>query len=612
MIRGVVITLLPLGLAVYFLVIWRLYLVPDSDNANGLVFGRAGANAIYYSWFVLASVGLTIFVYGREGVEEGMLNRPKWSALNPQHLRDHVRVDGWLRALMTWILLRGPSNTRGPTSFTWMLLGLVTLLGFIGLPLSGLTMEFETGYQPLSGTTASSADSHPTVLGYNKDNWNARFGFDTTKRAFSRWKESSRMLPPPGDGVIYTPPEVDRSSLAGSGEFTKLPNVLPRDAGVSNLFLAPQSDTGAPIDGRSWGLVFSYECSIVTRLSDFTILSHRKKDAELGSTDAWGYDVLGPNATIEIYNQTYSAATGSFANNLQAVAEVGYHWPLRQKRMSSNTPASTQCYNPIGIPGPGGKTMPYPGMNDDPQILEIILWQNLSSKNTNPDQVDSPPTLDFALPDTIPELLGAYNTHEERNTTPPTPMAAIGVKCTSTSAVGTANLDGRRAIFTDFTRSDDTPVGFRSSIQCAERLSIGVPHTIFSPAAGNRDTAEWLSGFYASVGKVAQGYSQLGHNFIGGQVPLQSSYLRAGELRRSLTRAYGLYALQLVYNDGVGYVDREGGYHEASEFVNGEAVAYRRDTVLVPGIVPPAVAFVFLGLWAVGSACFGVVYGFRR
>jgi hypothetical protein len=62
----------------------------------------------------------------------------------------------------------------------------------------------------------------------------------------------------------------------------------------------------------------------------------------------------------------------------------------------------------------------------------------------------------------------------------------------------------------------------------------------------------------------------------------------------------------------VGYVDRNGTYREASEFVNGEAVAYARGTVLVPGIVPPVVAFVFLGLWAVGSFCLGVLYGFRR
>ncbi|KAK3294132.1 uncharacterized protein B0H64DRAFT_399768 [Chaetomium fimeti] len=610
--RGIVIISLPLALTIYFLVIWRLYLVPDNDNGNGLVFGRSGANAIYYSWFVLASVGLSIFHYGREGVAERMLIRPKSLALDSKHQDDHIPPNGWLLAFGRPVLLRREPATRGLTSLAWTLLSLVTLFGYVGLPLSGLTMEFETGYQFLSGAPAGGTDRHPTVMGYNKENWNARFTFDTTERAFSRWSETTRIQPPPGDGVIYTSQEVDRSSLADSGVFTNLPNSLPRDTGVSNVFLAPQSDTGAPIDGKSWGLAFSYECSVVTKLSDFTILSHRKEDAELASGDAYGYDVLGPNATIEIYNQTSSGATARFANNLQAVAEVGYNWPYRQRRQTTNLPVSSECYNPISIPGPESKTMPYPGMDDEPQVLELILWQNLSAKNTNPNIIENPPTLNFTLPDTIPELFGAYQTQADAyNITPPTPMAAIGVRCTSTSAVGTAHLDGRRAAFHTFQPSNSTPVGFASSTKCAERLSIGVPHLLFSGTARDRAETEWLSHLYASAGRFAQGYAQLGTHFIGTRVPLQSAYLQAEELRGSLTRAYGLYVMQLVYNGGVGYVDGEGRYREASEFVNGEAVVYSRGTVLVPGIVPPVVAFVFLALWAVGSGCFGVLYLFR-
>jgi hypothetical protein len=494
-----------------------------------------------------------------------------------------------------------------------MLLGLVTLFGYVGLPLSGLTMEFGSGYRSLSSATTSKADMHPTVLGYNKENWNMRFKFDTTERAFWRWGGASRVPSPPGDGVIYTFKDVNRSdTVLGSVAFTKLPNNLPTNAGVSNLFLAPQSGAGIPIDGRSWGLVFTYECSVVTKLSEFTILNHRRKDIKLATTDAYGYDVLGPNATIEIYNQTHSRATVHFANNLQAVAELGYNWPYRQRRQSGNAPVASECYNPIDIPSPGGETMPYPGMDEDPQLLEMILWQNLSAKDTSPNIVSNPPTLKFTLPDTIPELLGAYKTFDDLNITTPTAMAAIGVRCTSSSAVGTAQVDGRRAVFSDFQRSDDTPVASKSSMQCAERLSIGVPHLIFSATAGDRDETEWLSYFYASVGKFAQGYSQLGTHFIGNQVPLQSSYLQAEELRRSLTRAYALYALQLMYNDGVGYVDQNGTYHEASEFVNQEAVGYTGNTVLVPGVVPPVLGFVFLALWAIGSVFFGFLYGFRK
>ncbi|KAM7198816.1 hypothetical protein V8F33_004830 [Rhypophila sp. PSN 637] len=604
--RGILITIFPLALTVYFLAIWRLFLVPKTDNANNLIFGQPSGTAVYYSWFVLASLGLTIFLHGREGVEDGMLSRPKWAAIgNPNHLKSHTQIDGWLRALSSMFVPgRAAAYSNGGTSVTWLLLGLVTLLGYIGLPLSGLTMEFDTGYY-VGNAAQVSNDQRPRMIGFQKENWNARFKFDSRQQAFTSWNGASRVSPPPGAGVIYTATEEDRSSLAGN--FAKLPNSLPNNTGVSNLFLAPQADNSDPVDAKSWGLALSYQCSVITKLSDFTILSQRNPDVEPGSGKAYGYDVLGSRATIEVYNQTMSGTKVHFANNLQAVAEVGYHWPYRQRKQSGGIQAPSECYNPINIPGPGAKTTPYPGMDDEPQILEMILWQNLTASGVNPNIVQSPPSLDFTLTDTIQELLGAYKTSDKAQV----PMAAIGVRCTSNSAVGTAQLDGRRAMFNNFERSDDTPKA-ASNTQCAERLSIGVPHLLFTTAIEKREDAEWLSYFYGSVGKFKQLYSQIDTHFMGNAVPLQSSYLQAEELRRSLIRAYAVYSMQLMYNAGAGYVDSNGTYHEVSEFVNEEAVRYTQATVLVPGIVPSAVVAVFLSLWAVGSFCFGAVYGFRR
>jgi hypothetical protein len=272
---------------------------------------------------------------------------------------------------------------------------------------------------------------------------------------------------------------------------------------------------------------------------------HREKDVELAITDANGYDDLAPDATIEIYNQTYSGATIHFASNLQAVTELGYNWPYRKKRQSGNAPSASECYNPISIPGPKDEIIPYPGMDGEPQVLEMILWQNLSAKDTSLDDVDNPPTLNFTLPDPLPERLGAYKTSDERNITPPTAMAAIRVRCTSSSSVGTAHLDGRRAVFSDFQRSDETPAASRSPMHCAERLSLGVPRLIFLAAAGARPPPR-PSGcrtFTRSVGRFAQGHARLGTHFIGNLVPLQSAYLQAEEeLRRSLTRAHAVYA----------------------------------------------------------------------
>ncbi len=593
--RAIVATFAPLAITVYFWVIWRLYLDPSDDDANGLVFGQPGANAIYYSWFVVATLGLTLFQYGLDGIEGSMLSQPKWAAMDATRFKDYSRLHGWLRVLRRYIFRRRATNYQPnisrQTTLIWTLPGVITLLGYVGLPLSGLAMNFGTGYY--------AANDNPTMIGFNNASWNSRFKFDVTQRAFLDWKTNAPVSIP-GSGVIYSTPDVDRGSLP---VLASLPNTLPNDTGVSHLFMAPQA--GTPVDGRSWGLAFGYQCSVVTSLSDFTILNHRKSSANFSSTGTpvGGYSVLGGNATINIYNETNSA----FAANIQAVAEMGYDDAGQTAQEAASPPAASECYNPIPLPGPNGESMPYPGL-DQPQVLEFVLWQNLTTRAS----VVDPPVFDLSLPDTIPELFGAYKTYDSFNITPPYPMAAIGVRCTSVSAVGTAQLDGRRATFDDFQRSDSTQQApSHSGLQCAERLSLGVPNLAFANTLSG-SSSDWLSSFFSSVGKFQQDYSEVDYEFGGNAVTLQSSYLQADELRRSLTRAYALYSLELMYNNGVGYVDANGSYHVQSEFTNAQAAGYTQDNILVPGIVPPVVAAILLAFWSLGSLILALLYGFRR
>lgn len=579
--------LAPLAMTAYFWVIWRMYLDPPTD-ANGLIFGRPGANAIYYSWFVIATLGLSISQYGLESVEASMLRRPRWAPKNDFQMREHrdhtwARPDGWLRLIRRMILYK-----RRRPSMLWTLLAVITLFGYVGLPLSGLAMNFGTGY--------FTSTSHPQVSGFNETSWNSRFKMSIRQRTSLDWSTGATS-PMPRAGVIYSGPDTDRSSLP---YLTSLPNFLPNNSGTPILFLGPQAD--APVDGRSWGLVFGYNCSVVTRLSDFTILSHRQPSANFTTIHST-YTVLGGNATIEVYNETNSDVTATFADNIQAVAEIGYDDPGQSQNEAAAPPAASDCYNPI--PLPQGQEMPYPGL-DQPQVLELALWQNLSARNL---AVTDPPTVNLSLPNTIPELFGVYNTSVDPQVGAPAPMAAIGVRCSSVSAVGTADLYGRQSTFTGFQRSDTTAAG-GSGLQCAERLSLGVPRLLFSNALANQAPTEWLSSFYSSVGKIQQAYAEDDFEFGGNQINLQSSYMQAAELQRSLTQAFGLYALELVYNGGAGYVDAHGSLVKSS-FTNPNATIYTQATILVPGVIPPAVVVVFLTLWALGSVLLSLLYGFR-
>ncbi|KAF3020954.1 hypothetical protein E8E14_006963 [Neopestalotiopsis sp. 37M] len=180
--------------------------------------------------------------------------------------------------------------------------------------------------------------------------------------------------------------------------------------------------------------------------------------------------------------------------------------------------------------------------------------------------------MDNSLANTIPDLLDAHNEHK-----------------VSWRPFG-------RATFADFRRSDSTPKG-GSGLRCAQRLSLGVPNLLFATAIAY-NPSEWLGSFFASAGKFPQSY-------------IQNDYMWADELKNSLIRANSLHSLALVYNSGVGYVDGNGTYVAAS-LMNQETLTYVEDTILIPGIVPQAVAVVLLTLWSLGSFILSVLYGFRK
>lgn len=582
--RATVGSLAPLAMATYFWVIWRLYLDP-LNSANDLVFGRPGAGAIYYSWFIIATLGLSISQYGLESVEGSMACRPAQSGVGVVRVGEHIdhtwaSPDGWLR-MARRIILRDERPIKWPLRL-WTLLAVVTALGFVGLPLSGLAMDFATGYYP--------SQEHPSVVGFDNSSWNLRFKKETWDGAYSKWNRAAPVSIP-GSGVVYSSPDVDRSSVA---HLTTLPNALPENGSVSNFFLAPQAKV--PIDGQSWGLAFGFECSVVNKGSNFTILSHRDQNVSFGRRKGYysQYTVLGGNAIVRVFNLSEHA--DKYAANIQAVAEIGYHVAGHEK---TDEVAASQCYNPIPLAGDKNFTR-YPGLHQ-PQILEMALWQNLSTSIS----LKNPPIFDLSLADTIPWLAGAYEA-SRADSNVSTPMSAIGVRCTSVSAVGTASLDGRLATFTDFRRSDSTYRNSTSNFECVERLSLGVPNFMFYNVVTERDPKGWMTDFYSSIGKFMQSFVEKS----GNKTNIQSSYLQAFELQLSLARAYSLYALELMYNSGVGYVDGSGTY-VLSNFTNSNATEYTAATVLIPGVIPPVLVAVLLTLWGAGSLILSLAHGFR-
>jgi hypothetical protein len=548
---------------------------------------------VFYSWFVVAVAGLNLSVYGLEGIEASMMMDPNWAVGNAMRVMMHgdhswSGPGGWFRTTKSLVNIRSKKSSTPWPSGLWLILAFLTLLVFLALPISGLVMNLGSGYM-------KSVNS-PTVIGFSYDSFNVRNVDEATTGAGINWQYavSPRI---PGMGVIYTLPSLDRSGPA-LGFLQHLPNSMPTGDGVSEIFLTSQA--GVPIDGTSWGLALKYNCSLATDTSAFTILNHRDGSQKIrGSVSSFEYSTPN-NDTIAIYNQTDSMFLfySGWASNLEAVMELGYStWPKWPWSYNYSSPYQTSCYN---LPHPE-LTGDYFGV-DQESVLEVLFWQYLYDQG---DLYSPQPTYNMSLDLNITTLYGAYKTDSNQS------MSAVGARCLSSSAVGTAKIDAARSTFSDFQRTD-TPI-FAQTSRCAQRFDAMAIANLFSKIFISNGPIQWLSKIFASISAPPALYAEWNDFEMGdeaGGSMTQLSMLQASELRNSLLNAYAAYAVQLAYNGGQGYSNNDG-IHSAS-FINPNVTAYQPGTVLQPGVVPPIIPGILLLLWTFGSVILGCWYGFRR
>ncbi|KAL9626837.1 MAG: hypothetical protein Q9164_007778, partial [Protoblastenia rupestris] len=310
-------------------------------------------------------------------------------------------------------------------SKTWFVLATLSAAVFLALPISGLSMEFSDGYV--------TSNQHPLVMGSTFDNFNLRMNDVPLSRAISLW-EASVAPRAPHLGIIYTSP--NQSHARDELSYLKTaPNSLPVEEGTSTLFLPPQAKT--PITGNAWGLALRYNCTIAERASDFTILKHRNDSQRPRKGQYYvSYDVA--EASANIFVQYPSTIRAKNVNMVLVIGSTAHYSP----RLVSVDGAFTKDYR-VGYFG--NSTEAYPGLEVE-ELLELQLWQHLNM--TVPSNISS------ALP---PNTLNDTIDHPISDIQPPsnyTDGYVIGLRCTSSSAVGTADIDGRYSTYTNFQRTD--------------------------------------------------------------------------------------------------------------------------------------------------------------
>ncbi|MBE3045341.1 hypothetical protein IMZ48_22880, partial [Candidatus Bathyarchaeota archaeon] len=303
--RTISLILAPLVISIYFFYIWQFLLKGDGP----VKYGTFDERWIFYSWFVLGVFGLNISRYGILGIEAAMLQEPFWQTRSAMNLFMHsgstwAGAGGWARCIAGSIHWK-----RSIAGRLWYLLSFITMALFIGLPISGLALELTDGY-------IYSSDP-PKVVGHTWSDYNLREALQAESRGQEAWRiGSSGSLP--GMGLAYTPSHYNRDDLS----FLKtVPNSLPLDRGVPEIFLAQQADV--PIGGETWGLRLSYNCSIIESASDLQILPQgRGLDTTRPSVRIPSLYVENPNVLVTMTENPTSNQTLYIFNSSSTVADI--------------------------------------------------------------------------------------------------------------------------------------------------------------------------------------------------------------------------------------------------------------------------------------------------
>ncbi|KAH7087073.1 hypothetical protein FB567DRAFT_602646 [Paraphoma chrysanthemicola] len=579
-----------------YVAIWCFYLTPNGSQ-EPLLLGPRGAKWIFYSWFVVGVIGLALSLYSLLGVEAGMLMEPAWNVGDATKLMLHADKTwsgpgGWLRTIK-WSL--GSRCGRRSPSCLWFVLAIPSLLVFVALPLSGLTMEITQGYRRLK-------DGGPvTMTGFSYDTFNKRGGSDIYQNAAMTWK-SGQELRFPGAGVVYTPRGFERSQL----DFLKrVPAVFPQDDGIPQIFVTAQSEQ--PIEGRSWGLLLQYNCSIVNEALSFQLLNPRNRRASNYSQQSNSvYDSLVNEG--KTYMARLNDTELQWAMNFVTVAEVGLQ--IRSsfdvgKQTSSNQ--TNSCY----FNNDETSTDDYPDIHQH-QTFEMVLWQKLLETSVSQSYFNAyDMAYNFTIDHNITEFFGAYDARVVANLSKKmyenktTSMPAVGVQCNASSSVGSAEVNGIESSYTDFQRTDT--IIHNAWDKCAPRFTGNVPLFLLGIIEGDElgSTLFQTSGapqpYYGTKDRPGTGKKQ---TFLA-----QLKYLQAEELRRSMLRAYASYAMQLMYNGGQKYTSRDG---SSLTFLNPNATTFSPGSVIKSGVIPPLVPIALFCIWALFSFALGITYGFRR
>ncbi|KIW09903.1 hypothetical protein PV08_11679 [Exophiala spinifera] len=617
LLRTVTCICVPILMTGYYAGLWA-YWIEGYDNSGPVPWGPPAGLWAYYIWFVVSAVGIGMSKYGLAGIEAALLMDPRWAPGNAMQLMIHCD--------RTWSGPAGWVQIRSRPSPAWLLLGLISVIPYVALPLSGFTLQLMNGYT----TTRSSTAYRANLVGLRPETFLDQNLEDVFTRSFNRWRSSSPSVLYE-KSAYYLPAgsrsEADRSWLKA------FPNNWPDEANITT-FIAPQSSS--IVEGEAWGLQTSLNCSVVSSISQFELLSQRNDDGTAprcppinfnSSEGLPEYSGLPDLCDFDVY--LLSPIANETLLNLNILDSVNF--PVGMMELAVKHQKDSDF----------GFDVPF--SNVKPVLLEAALWQNPI------EMVQKCAPLEKVVSNDLGTIVrGFKKTFTHTNLTAmltgqtdmsPKELDAIGVQCRSSYRTGSATVDGRTGTYTKFVDQEAdalvsaTPVPlataipriFRSEVSAALSLqdmygeqafvdtinSLNVEWTADSnmdlnPMAYVASNISWLQNLYKSVDAF---YRQPLYCDDEGNVNLtttttwqQLQLINSTQLVTSMMRAHKAYALEMSKPT----------VQARSAFFLGNLTTVPQTLIVSRGDVPAQPVLALLAVWAFCCSVLGVLYGPRR
>ena len=572
--------------------------------------------------------------YGLAGVEAALLMDPRWAPRNAMQLMTHCdkvsitpimnRPDADKCALQTWSGPAGWLHMRERPSPAWTLLAFISLAPYVALPLSGFTLQLTNGY-----STSTPSQPLATLTGLQPANFLDQTLEDVFTRSFNRWRSATPSVLYE-KSAFYVPTE-NISSPARSWLQT-FPNNWPDD-GLVTTFIAPQSSF--IVEGPAWGLETSLNCTVVSSISQFELLSQRNPAGTAPRCPAINF-----NSSNELPEDEGLPELCDF--------DVYLLSPMANKTLL-NLNVLDSAYFPVGMMELAVQHRPdsdfdfeVPFSNIQPVLLEAALWQNPIQ------MVQKCLPLEKVVSNDVGIVVEGFDkTFKHTALTAsltgqtdmsPKQLSAIGLQCRSTYRTGTATIDGRTGTYTSFVDQEADAIAsatsvplataiprlFRSEVSAALSLQDmyaeqGLVDTInnlqvdwtagsnmdLNPMAYIASNASWLQNIYKSVDAFyrqpiycdSEGNVDVGSTNTWQQLQL----INSTQFMTSMIRAHKAYALEMSKPT---VQDRNAQFQ-------GNLTAVPQALVISRGDVPAEPVLALLAVWAVCCSAVGIAYGLR-